>query len=119
MTRIRKRLLAVVGTIAVVAMAAVGLSAPVAQAADPWGGSNPAFTWTTGNGVYYEYGSEDAWVNSGPENICVSPVQWNGSKMGLPMGLAMQNPSGGVPAPIDSGGPRRLQPKWQQAVLRG
>lgn len=91
MTRIRKRMLATVGTVAVVAVAAVGFSAPVAQASDPWSGSNPAYTWTTGNGVYYEYGSEDAWVTSGPEDICVSPVQWNGSKWVFPWGWQCKN----------------------------
>lgn len=83
MTQVRKRLLPLMA--AVVALASVGLSS-VAQAADPWSGSNPANTWTTGNGVYYEYGSEDAWVTSGPLNICVSPVQWNGSKYVFPWG---------------------------------
>ncbi len=100
MTRIRKRLLAVVSTVAVVAMAAVGLTASVAQAADPWGGSNPAYTWTTGNGVYYEYGGEIAGVTSGPETICVSPVQWNGSKFVFPWGWQCKHFSVGFSHPL-------------------
>jgi hypothetical protein len=82
----KHRLLPLVSVIAVVALAAITFAAPAAQAGE-WSGSNPAYTWTTGNGAYYTYTSETADVTGETFNkICVSPVQWNGSKYVFPWG---------------------------------
>jgi hypothetical protein len=60
----------------------------VSAQAGEWSGSNPAYTWTTGNGANYTYSHEGAENTSEAkyESICVSPVQWNGSKYVFPWG---------------------------------
>jgi hypothetical protein len=77
--------LALVCLVVAVALSATAFSAASAQA-ESWSGSNPAFTWTTGNGAYYTYTWETAEAPGAIWKICVSPVQWNGSKYVFPWG---------------------------------
>jgi hypothetical protein len=67
-----------------VAFSATALSA--SAQADIWNGSNPAYSWTTGNGAYYSLYWEYAGVTSGPATICVSPVRYEGGKFVFPWG---------------------------------
>jgi hypothetical protein len=86
MSLIRRRLSSLVLVAMVVALLAAVFS--VSAQAGTWSGSNPAYTWTTGNGVYYTYSWESVENTSEAkyESICVSPVQWNGSKYVFPWG---------------------------------
>lgn len=86
MIQVRKRLFPLLAVLAIAAAGMTALVVPVANAIGNWEGNNPAYTWTTGNGVYYGYSWEWATVDSGPYHICVSPVRYEGGKFVFPYG---------------------------------
>lgn len=91
MKLVQKRLLPLFSMMAVLAVVGAFAVAVPAANAEGWNANNPAYTWTTGTGQNYYYYSEAAVVSSGPADICVSPVQWNGSKWVFPWGWQCKN----------------------------